>query len=200
VALEYFTLAEIRALPDVTEGSYSDAVIEAAEAFFVSIVEREVGVPFIPRTFVDTLDGNGRAELVLTHDQIRSLTSVTVNGVSVTVGNLTAADGVLRYSTSGGGAGTTWTQGVSNVVVTYSAGEYTTCPADVKNAVMWATRDRLISQGSQNGIDVRRTSITNDLGGTTQFLLPGEKRPTGYPELDAVIASYVRNTVSLGFA
>jgi hypothetical protein len=196
VALEYFTLAEIRALPDVTENGFSDAKIEAAAAHFVSIVEREIGAPMIPRSFTDTLDGAGRTALALSQPRVRSLTTVTVDGDSVTVGLLTANNGVLRYLD-----GTTFpSTEPANVVAVYSAGEYTTCPADMKDAVMWATRDRLMSQGSQNGIDVRRTSVTNDLGGTTQFLLPGEKRPTGYPELDAVIASYVRNTASLGFA
>jgi hypothetical protein len=63
---------------------------------------------------------------------------------------------------------------------------------------LWAARDRLMSQGSQNGIDVRRTSVTNDLGGTIQYVLPGEKRPSGYPELDAVIGRWSRklNTVT----
>ena len=55
----------------------------------------------------------------------------------------------------------------ANVVVTYSAGEYATVPADIKGAVMWATRDRLLSEKSENGIDPRRTSMTTDLGGTT---------------------------------
>jgi hypothetical protein len=93
-----------------------------------------------------------------------------------------------------------WTAGAGNVVVTYTAGRYTTCPDDIKDAVMWATRDRLLSQGDRAGIDVRRTSMSNDLGGTTTYLLPGEKRPTGYPDLDALISSYTRTTPSLGFA
>jgi hypothetical protein len=192
---DYFTLAEFRALPDCSGSAFSDAEINAAAAYFVAIVEREIGEPFIPRSYTDTLDGNYACSLVLTHPVIRSLTSVTVDGVAVTVGLLTAASGVLRYLD-----GSTWSNATpSNVVVTYSAGRFTTCPADIKNAVMWATRDRLLSQSDQNGVDIRRTSVTTDYG-TTSYVLPGEKRPTGYPELDALIASYVRNTASFGFA
>jgi hypothetical protein len=195
---EYFTTAELQALPDCA--AFLEASILAAAAYFTAIVEREVGEPFIPRSYTDTLDGNGCTELVLSHAYIRSLTSVTVDGSTVSTSLLSSTAGVLRYSTSGGSLGTVWTAGIGNVVVTYSAGRYTTCPADIKNGVMWATRDRLLSQSDSAGIDIRKTSMTNELGGTTTYLLPGEKRPTGYPDLDALIASYMRNTATFGFA
>jgi hypothetical protein len=191
---EYFTTAELQALPDCA--SFLEAQILPAAAYFTTIVEREIGEPFIPRSFTDTLDGGWLTSLILSHAYVRSLTTVTVDGVSVSTSLLTATGGVLRYLD-----GTTWSNTQpSNVVVTYSAGRYTTCPADIKNGVMWATRDRLLGQSDSAGIDIRKTSMTNELGGTTTYLLPGEKRPTGYPDLDALIASYVRNTATFGFA
>lgn len=199
---DYFTLVEIRALPDCSMATgataeFTDAQILAAAAHFTTIVEREVGVPFIPRTFTETLSGTGGFGLILAQTNIRSITSVTADGVAVTVGLLTANHGILRYLDRG----TVWpTTAEANVVVVYSAGEFATCPADIKDAVMWATRDRLISQNGENVVDPRQQSMTNDLGGSTVFVLPGEKRPTGYPDLDAVIASYVRHTPTLGFA
>jgi hypothetical protein len=200
VALEYFTLAEIRALPDVTEGGYSDAVIEAANAHFVSIVEREVGTSFISRTVTDEVHDGGVYEIILKKRFVLSVTSATENGTAVTDTLSVSSNGLLQRFATGSYTPKVWLSGSRNIRVTYSAGYSATCPADLKSAVMWATRDRLITQGSQNGIDVRRTSVTNDLGGTTQFLLPGEKRPTGYPELDALIASYQRSTSPLGIA
>lgn len=192
---DYFTLAELRALPDCAGSAFTDAQINAAAAYFTAIVEREVGFPFIPRTYTETFDGCGQRAILLGQAYIRSLTSVTVDGVSVSVGSFTTASGVLRYLNWA-----TWSYSApSNVVVVYSASKYATCPADVKDAVMWATRDRLMAQSDQNDVDIRKTSITTDYG-TTSYILPGEKRPTGYPDLDAVIASYVRNTASLGFA
>lgn len=191
---DYFTTAALQALPDCS--AFTEAQILATAAHFTTIVEREVGAPMIPRSYTDTLDGAGRRTLILSQPWVRSLTTVTVDGDAVTVGLLTAASGVLRYLD-----GTTWAATEpSNVVVTYSAGKYETCPSDVKEAVMWATRDRLMSQASDSAQDPRQSSMTNDLGGTNQYVLPGEKRPTGYPELDAVIASYARHTPSLGFA
>jgi len=191
---DYFTVAELQALPDCS--GFTEAEILPPAADFTETVEREIGAPMIPRSFTDTLDGAGLSALVLSQPRVRSLTTVTVDDASVTVGLLTANNGVLRYLD-----GTTFPDTEpANVVVTYSAGEYATVPADIKGAVMWATRDRLLSEKSENGIDPRRTSMTTDLGGTISYVLPGVKSPTGYPRLDAVIASYQRSTPPLGFA
>ncbi len=195
---DYFTLAEFRTLPDMDDAvEYTEAKVLAAAAHFTTIVEREVGVPFIPRTYTETLSGAGTTGLALAHTPTE-LTSVTLNGTTVDVSRLDFTSGVLRY-TSTYGPGTAWGPGVGNVVVTYTAGAYDECPADVKNAVMWATRDRLLGQADQAGIDIRKTSVTTDFG-TTSYILPGEKRPTGYPELDALIASYIRSDSPLGIA
>lgn len=188
---DYFTVAELQALPDCDD--FTEAQILPAAAYFTSIVEREVGVSFVPRTHVETLSGNGGTALLL-GSVPTSLTSVTVDGATVTVGLLDATAGVLRYDT-----GTTaFTSGVGNVVITYTAGS-ATCPADIKDAVMWATRDRLIAQSQESGSWDRKSSETSDFG-TVNYVLAGEKRPTGYPDLDALIASYLRTTPSYGFA
>lgn len=197
---DYFTLAEFRALPEMDDATkYQESKVLAAASHFVRIVEREVfgstGEGFIPRTLTQTFSGDSQVVLVLKSANVRSLTTVTVDGSSVLVADLSGEAGILRYLD-----GTRWNLGVANVAVTFSAGKYASCPDDVKDAVMQATRDRLISQASDAAQDPRQSSMTNDLGGTNQYVLPGEKRPTGYPELDALIASYARHTPSLGFA
>jgi hypothetical protein len=190
---DYFTVAELQALPDCS--GFTEAQILPAAAYFVAIVEREVGEPMIPRTITETFSGGGRYALGLSYGTVRSLTTVTVDGQSVSTSELTANHGLLRYLDR-----TCWSSlEPENVTVVYVAGEYATCPADVKDACLWATRDRLLSQSDQSGIDVRRTSVNTDFG-TTNYILPGEKRPTGYPELDAVIASRIRTETPLGFA
>lgn len=196
---DYFTLAEFRLLPDMgSSTTYSDDQILAAAAYFTAIVEREIGEPFIPRTFTETLSGAGAYGLVLGQSHVRSIGSLTVGGTTVDTSLIDTFGGVLRYKANLY-AGPVWTPGVANVVVTYVAGRYSAAPADIKDAVMWATRDRLLGQSDQNGVDIRRTSLATDMG-TVSYVLPGEKRPTGYPELDALIASYVRTTPSFGFA
>lgn len=191
---DYFTFAELRALPDCSGSTFTDEQIAAAAAYFVAIVEREVAAPFIPRTFVETFSGPART-LTLSQPHVRSLTTVTVNGSSVSTGSLLYTRGILRYADGF----TFWPYSVEAIVVTYVGGEFATCPGDIKDATLWATRDRLLSQSDLSGVDVRRTSVNTDFG-TTNYILPGEKRPTGYPDLDAAIAGRVRSTANLGFA
>lgn len=195
---DYFTLDEFRALPDCGGSTFTDDQINAAAAYFAAIVEREAGGSLIPRTRTDTLRGDGSCALALSTVHVVSLTTVTVAGTSVSVAGLDASTGLLQYATTSTLGGTVWPLG-AEVVVTYTAGLFASCPADVKDAVMWATRDWLLSQSDQNGVDIRRTSISTEYG-VTSYVLPGEKRPTGYPDLDAVIASYARKTVDVGFA
>jgi hypothetical protein len=118
---DYFTVAEFTALPDCA--GFTEAPILAAAAYFTTIVEREIGEPFIQRTVTETLDGRGTVSLVLASPYV-TLTSVTVGGTTVSVSGLTLVGGVLRYATSGTYTGTVWTAGAGNVVVTYTAGRY----------------------------------------------------------------------------
>lgn len=185
---DYFTTAELQALPDCA--GFSEAQILAAAAYFTSIVENELGVSLIHRTHTETLDGLYNLSLPLLSSYITAIDTVTVDGATVST-SLLAVDpsGRLRYKNGF----TRWSGwAIGNVVVTYTAGLYAACPADVKDAVMWATRDRLLGQTDQSGIDIRKTSQSNDLGGVTNYVLPGVNRPTGYPDLDAVIASRQR--------
>jgi hypothetical protein len=198
VALDYFTLAELRALPDVTEGGFTDAQITFEAEVMQSAVESACQASFVGRATVETLDGTGGTTLRLKTPYVISITSVTVDGVTLT-DQFTVDAGILERRTAGTYTSQPWTRGRRNIVVTYSAGYSSSPPSDIKGAVMWAVRDRLLTKGSQNGIDVRRTSVTNDLGGTVQYVLPGEKRPTGYPELDAVIARWANKLNSVTY-
>lgn len=189
---DYFTLAEFRALPDME--SADEGKVLAIAAYFTAIVERETGRCFVPRTITETLSGGWASAIVLKRADVVSVTTLIVDGSSVGTGTVAAGAGVLRYLD-----GTRWSNAApDNVTVTYSAGDAAP-PADIKDAVMWATRDRLLAQGDQNDVDIRKTSITTEYG-TTSYVLPGENRPTGYPDLDALIASYKRSAPAYGFA
>ncbi len=178
---DYFTVTEFRALPDMDDAdAYTEAKILAAAAYFTAIVEEELW-PMTSQSYTETLDGDYATSLFLGREAT-SLTSVTVDGTAVSTSLLTCTNGVVRYKS----LGQTFSGAANgNVVVVYAAGE-STVPADIKNAVMWATRDRLLAQGDLSGVDVRKTSVNTDFG-TTNYILPGEKRPTGYPELDAIL-------------
>jgi hypothetical protein len=188
---DYFTLAELRALPDMS--SETDERILAAAAWAVGIIEREVGTSFVPRTVVDEAhDGSGA--VLLNSPYVTSVTSVSLNGVAAP-GTYTARAGVLRLNGSSYSP-----SGDPDVSVTYESGYSTTPPPDIKEAALQATRWHLIEGRATNDRSARQTSMTNDMGGTVNFAVAGPDRPTGYPDVDAVIIGWRNKLSVLGFA
>ena len=191
---EYFTLDELRALPDMAQES--TARIEAAAAWAVGIIEREVGTSFVARTVTDEAH-DGDTSVILAEPYILSITSVSESGTPV-VGAVTAKYGILRRPSGS----TAFVSGYGNVLVTYQAGYSTTPPPDIKEAALQATRWHLLEGRASNVTAPRQTSFSNDMGGTTNLATAGPDRPTGYPDVDAVIIGW-RNRISLpsfGFA
>jgi hypothetical protein len=84
-------------------------------------------------------------------------------------------------------------------LVTYQAGYSSTPPSDIKEAALQATRARLLTMDSQAGIEDQRTSLSTDQG-TVNYVIAGEDRPTGYPEVDEVIMGWKRKLDVFGFA
>lgn len=186
---DYFTLAEFRLLPDMDNtAKFTDSRVEDAAAYIIGIIEREVRASFIARTVTETLDGNSGDGLVLNTIYVRSVTSATVGGVASAY-TLSAPGGVLRQVS--GSSHVAWTKGLGNVVVVYVSGYSTlaTIPADIKEAAMRGTRAYLLETASSAGVTDRRSSINNDAG-TINYVIAGENRPTGYPQVDAVIMGW----------
>lgn len=195
---DYFTLAELNALPNMGEARYTAARKEAAAAYVVGIIEREVNTSFIARTITDELHDGGGYGILLEKPYVLSVTSATENGIAVT-DILRARSGVLRrYATATSTTPSRWSDGIENVAVTYEAGYSETVPDDIKEAALQATRWRLIATNSNSDLNARQTSITNEMGGTVQYSVAGPDRPTGYPEVDAVIVGWRKrlNTVT----
>ena len=197
---DYFTLAELNALPNMGEGRYTDARKEAAAAYIVGIVERVVKTSFVTRTVTDEWHNGGSDGIVLRRPYVLSVTSAAENGATVT-DTLRMVNGVLRrFSSATSYAPKSWASGVGNVSVTYQAGYSSTPPADIKEVALLATRYRLIASNSNSDMNARQTSMTNDMGGTTQYAVAGIERPTGYPEVDAVIIGWRNQLNVFGFA
>lgn len=185
---EYFTEAELKALPDMS--TETTPRIEAAAAWAVGVIEREVGTSFVARTVTDEVHDGGRGGIILRTPYVLSVTSVTEDGVAVT-DDLRARDGVLRrFSGATSFTPNSWAGGYGNVSVTYQAGYSTKPPADIKEAALQATRWHLLEGRASNVTAPRQTSSTNDMGGTVNYAVAGEDRPTGYPEVDAVIVAW----------
>lgn len=196
MALDYFTLEEFRALPDVPEEDYDDAAVTAAAEYVQGIVEGVCQTSFVPRTVTETLDARGGTRLLLSTPYVREITSVTIDGV-LSMDSFTAHHGVLERVTTGTFTPLQWGYGWRNVTVVYEAGYSDEPPADIKGAVMQATRARLLSQSSDAVMDDRRTSLNTEMG-VIGFVVAGQKNPTGYPEVDAVLMRWAAklNTVT----
>ena len=203
MALEYFTLPEFRALPQMGDAAkYSDARVESAAAGLVAAAEHFAGVSFLPRSQTETksgTDANMRGGgLVLTQRRPIAVTALTQGGVALTVPELAQVQvngGVARWYVSG--VAQSWEAGSHNIAVTYTAG-FSAVPADVKEAIMQATRARLLATASNSAVDDRRTSMNTELG-TINFVIAGKERPTGYPEVDEVLLRYRRARAPMVF-
>lgn len=197
---EYFTLPEFRALPDMgNTAKYPDARVEVEAAFVVSRIERFTGTSFVARTVTGEVHDGGDTGIVLFKPHVISITSATENGVAVT-DSLRMVDGVLRrFAGATSFNPSTWAASTGGVAVTYQAGFSTSPPGDIKSAALQWTRLRMLTTSSGAGNDARATSQTTDMG-TLNFLVAGKDRPSGYPEVDAVLVDWRDRLDVYGFA
>lgn len=173
---DYFTLEEFRDLPEMDkEGKYGDEDVERAASYITGVIERAVGIAFVPRTVTKSMT-SAEADALASQPYIQEVTSITPVSSSSPF------------------------RGAETVTVVYQAGYSTEPPADIKEAAMQATRARLLEKHGTARVMDRTSSVSNDAGGTTAFVLAGPDRPTGYPEVDAVILGWRRALFSLGFA
>ncbi len=185
---DYFTLDELRALPDLGDVSrHPDERCEAAAAYIVGIIEREVGTSFVARTVVDERHDGGGTRIVLDAVYVRDVTAVTVDGSTLPIGEIVEKDGTVYHIVAG--AKQRFSDGYQNVLVTYEAGYSDAPPPDIKEAALKGTRAHLIATASNSAIDDRRMSLNTEAG-VVQFAIAGEDRPTGYPEVDATILAW----------
>lgn len=199
MAIDYFTEAELRALPQMSSTStYTTARIEASAAYITAIIEREVGTSFVARTVTGEVHDGGEYAIALRRPYVRSVTSATEDGTAVT-DTLRVSSGVVRKFASGTYTPIYWAAGTGNVAVTYQSGYASTPPADIKEAALKATRAHLLASNSNAGVSDRQTSISTDQG-TISFVVASKERPTGYPDVDAVILGWKARLDNFGFA
>lgn len=200
---EYFELSELRARPQLGDADrYPDARCEAAAAWAVSVIEREVGgTSFILRTHTETHDG-GTARIVLAEPYARhtAALAITVAGVPVDPALARISSGVLTRATVSGAPAPPWPAGVGTVEISYEAGYTATPPADVKEAALQLTRAHLLDTDSDAWSNPRTTDLSSEIGGTARFGDVDVDHPTGLPAVDRVIVGYRNRLDVFGFA
>lgn len=195
MALEYFVEADLRALAQMDNTTlYPLARVDAVAAFVVGRIEGFCRTAFVTRSATETHDAG--CEIVLRQPFALALTTVMVDGVSVNVADLSLASGVVRYKAGG----TFAAANLGGVAVAYTHGYSVTPPLDVKEVALAWTRYRLLATNSNVEHDARRTQVTNDMGGTTTYAVASKDRPSGYPEVDAVLVDWRDRLNVFGFA
>lgn len=185
---EYFTLAELRALPQMENAvKYTEARCLASAAYVTSVIEGCVQTSFVARTVTGEVHDGGCYELFLKKPWILSVTSATESGVTVTDTLRVKGQRVLRYANASTFTPRPWLAGFDNVAITYQAGFSATPPADIKEAALKATRAHLLATNSNAANVDRPASITNE-NGTWTFSVADLDRPFGNPDVDQVIA------------
>jgi hypothetical protein len=196
----YFTTEELRALPDLPDpGRFNDGRLDAAHDWIASIIERECDTSFIPVEKIETLNGTGSSDLMLSSPYVLSIDSVSVDGSALDAPAL-AALVVQHGAVYTSAASSYWSSTTrANVVIAYTAGYSTTPPADLKEAAMRAARNWLLTSDAWSGKDSRATAISNDFGNIA-LSVAGPDRPTGLPDVDATIMAWAERTRLPGFA
>lgn len=199
-----FEIAEIReAYPELRDAQrYPSEAIRAARDEATDRLERAAQVAFATRRTVEVLSGDDTTRLVLPHVEVTA-----VNGVSL-YGDNTGVDAVDdEFSATqvadveiDGPAGVlkrtdgVWPFGHQNVLVDYEHG-YEQTPNPVKRAAMRLAVEALVP----SSLPARALTQSTDVGDfRISVANPEAGRPTGDPEVDAVIMLFGRRRPSLG--
>lgn len=184
----YFDLADLRAMKDLSSMStYPTDRLRAARAWIEEIIDRQCGTSFVHRYHRDI---RTRVHGLLSKPYTRSLLSVTVDDATVDLDTIALDDvGAIWWA----GTGSRWCPAGYTSDIRYTAGWADACPGDLRDVALQAARWRLISTDGQSGIPSRATSITNEFGNVTLATASAEyNRPTGIPDVDAVIVDWAR--------
>jgi Phage gp6-like head-tail connector protein len=121
------------------------AIITACSAWIASWLNRDI----LQAPYTETMNGTGSRQIQLSNYPVTALSQVLVDGIDLT--NYATSDGrrvvTLPY-------GSSFTRGLSNVQITYTAG-YATVPADLEHTacrmVAWGyTESSRIQQNSKS--------------------------------------------------
>lgn len=197
VVAGYVTLAEIRALPNLSDtAKFTNAEIAAAIDWFETTFEAYTGVAWVPRTVTDERHYvTSAGTLILDHMHPRSITAVRAYSTASASTAYTAAEladlrldgsGVIRRVSLGN-----FTSGYGMVAFDYSHG-HDSPPADVVEAAKVAIRAHLIDDYQAN----RQYAVSTEAG-IVRTSQPGPDRPFGLPEVDAVANRHRSGAVAI---
>lgn len=193
VGSHYCTIGALREEPKLDDKNrFPDALIAEIRDEVESYVEQAAGISFVPTFGSERHIGDAGNNIVLRHNAVRSLVSVTVDGTAQNLSNLELLDGDQLYARGGFPFIST-----RPVVVKLEHGEDRP-PVKLVREVKKAIRSELLSRGAQAPRDLlwEQTADGNTVRYSTPDFFAG--RFTGNLSLDAAINAY--RSVMIGFA
>lgn len=187
----YVTLAEIRshATELANTAKYPNDRLVAARAWFEDKAEEFCGVAFVPRYGREFHDGDSTDNVLLRTRRPRKLLAATLDDVALTLADLKLYDhGEVRRKD-----GATFTMGDRNVVLAFEHG-HDAPDGDLREGALEAIRHRLLATKTR-GVPDRAVTMTTESGASFTLGLAGPNRPTGIPEVDAVLLAKRENRV-----
>lgn len=182
--MAYATVAELRALDGLADNVvYPDVTLQEGIDFATELIDGYCGTSFESKVFSVTLDGTNRQWVVTGVLFIRTLTSITIDGIAQTVGDFVGRDdGVVVWKT-GFFTAQPWGE---NVVIGGTASVTTTVPKRIAWAARTIARQWCLELHSR--LPSRALSVSNELG---QFEMRAQAgahdRPTNLPDVNAVL-------------
>lgn len=201
-----FEVAELRdTYPELSDvNRYTAAEIRRARDEATQRLEQAAQVAFATRRTVETLNGDNTTRLLLSHVEVTAVSAVTIYDDTIpgadAVDDSFDATELLDVEIDGPAGvlkrvdGDVWPRGHRNVYVDYEHG-YETAPEPVRRAAMRLAVEALVP----SALPSRALSQTTDLGEIRLAVAnPEAGRPTGDPEIDAVILQFGRRRPTIG--
>ena len=164
--------------------TYPDARMRAARTAAEQRLEKACRVAFVPRARRVVLAGNDSDTLFLPDNAVRRIVTLSVDGAAFTADEIAALD-VREWGRLTRGDAYAFEYGAS-VDVFYEHGlDYPDAP--VVQAAMLLAREYLVRSALSSRATVEATDV-----GFFRVSVAGPDRPTGIPEVDAVIADFGR--------
>lgn len=186
-----FEIAELRASdPAFTVSAYSGAKCRAARTAAEERLEAGAHVAFVPRAHRLSAIGDGSGRLRVPHNAIRRVVAGSIAGVDLTAAEL-AALVPREWGAIDRPDGYAWTADAA-IELHYEHG-LDFPPAPVREAAMILAREYLV----RSALSARATVEATDVG-FYRLSVAGKDKPTGIPDVDAVIETFGRRRPLVG--
>lgn len=185
IGARYFSLSELRSIKGLASTTaFPNKLLQQARDIVEEFIDNFTTHAWVPTYKREVFDGDSTGELFLSETHTRRLIKLTINGTAQTTSAWSlSVSGRIRTD------GTIFIQNIparQNIVVCYEWGDPFP-PLDLKKAALTLARHMLLSTDSS--IPDRARMLQTEFG-MYQLDTASEDKPTGLPDVDAVLMRY----------